>query len=176
MRRLRYNVAASLDGFIATKDGGYDWIVADDSIDFASLFAQFDLFVMGRKTFETLRAQGDTDPTLGRDVLVASRTLAVSDRPGVNFVSEGIAQKIAALKRLPGKDIWLFGGGDFARTLFDAGVVDTVEVALMPVLLGEGVPMLPGAGRVGLCLESTQHLPSGIQMLRYQVTTRPTRD
>ena len=128
MRRLRYNVAASLDGFIAGVTGDYDWIVQDSSIDFDALFAEFDLLVMGRKTYEVLKTQGDQDPTLKRKVIVASRTLASSDREDVQIIGHDIVEKIAALKEQPGKDIWLFGGGTLARTLFDAKLVDTVEV------------------------------------------------
>jgi dihydrofolate reductase len=64
MRRLRYNVAMSLDGFIAGPNGEYDWITMDPTIDFGALFSEFDQFLMGRKTFESLRAQGRNNPTL----------------------------------------------------------------------------------------------------------------
>ena len=59
MRRLRYSVAATLDGFIADPHGGYDWIVMDESIDFAGMFAEFDTFVMGRKTWDVSAAAPD---------------------------------------------------------------------------------------------------------------------
>ena len=68
MRRLRYNVACSLDGFIADPDGGYDWIVDDKGIDFDALYAQFDTFVMGRRTWEVMQAQGDANPLRGRRI------------------------------------------------------------------------------------------------------------
>ena len=58
MRRLRYNVATSLDGFIARQDGTFDWIVEDSSIDFAGLTGQFDAAVMGRCTYEVMKQQG----------------------------------------------------------------------------------------------------------------------
>lgn len=169
MRLLRYNVAASLDGYIAGPSGDYDWIVQDDSINFGALFAEFDLFVMGRKTHEVLRAQGDGDPTLPYKVIVASRTLVAVDRPDVEIVTGDIAGRVAELKAESGKDIWLFGGGTLARSLFDAGLVDTVEVAVMPILLGEGVSLLPAPGRVRLALQSALSTPGGIQMLKYRV-------
>lgn len=169
MRRLRYNVAISLDGFIAGSRGEFDWIAHDDAIDFAGLFAEFDLFVMGRKTYETIRAQGDQDPTLGQKVIVASRTLEVPDRADVQIVRTDIAQTINAAKQQQGKDIWLFGGGELVRTLFDAKLVDTVEVAVMPVLIGEGIPLLPPGECVKLALRSARAMPSGIQMLAYDV-------
>src|SRR3954469_13547100 len=110
MRRLHYSVAMSLDGYIAGPDGKYDWITMDPAIDFAALFSQFDLFVMGRKTFEALLAQGPNGPTSGMKVVVISRTLQPADHPGVTIVGSGAAEAVAALKAEPGKDIWLFGG------------------------------------------------------------------
>ncbi|HEY0955151.1 MAG TPA: dihydrofolate reductase family protein [Roseateles sp.] len=168
MRRLRYNVACSLDGFIADPDGGYDWIVDDKSIDFDALYAQFDTFVMGRKTWEVMQAMGETNPLVGRRVVVASRTLA--EGGGVTVVREGIEAAVAALKAEPsGRDIWLFGGGELAAALFAAGLVDRVETAVMPVLLSRGIPLLPAGGARRLSLVSAQSLASGIQMLAYDV-------
>src|SRR5215208_4581884 len=90
MRRLRYSVAASLDGFIADPSGGYDWIVMDDTIDFAAIYNEFDTFIMGRKTWDVSAAAdpGDTSMTdmfAGKEVIVFSRTLKTSPRPGVTI-------------------------------------------------------------------------------------------
>jgi dihydrofolate reductase len=170
MRRLRYCVASSLDGFIAGPNGEYDWIVPDPSIDFAALFSEFDAFVMGRKTFEVVRSQGAGGMYDGGEVLVASRTLRQEDCPGVTVVGEGVEQAVAALKEKPGKDVWLFGGGELFRSLLDAGLVDTVEVGLIPVLLGGGIPLVaPGARSPELKLVSSKALPSGTVMLVYAV-------
>jgi dihydrofolate reductase len=165
MRRLRYQVAASLDGFIAGPEGQYDWIVMDPDIDFGALMAQFDTFVMGRKTFEA--AAGG--PSMGGRVVVFSRTLRQEDHPNVTIVAAEPAAAVRALKAEPGKDIWLFGGGALFRSLLDAGVVDTVEIAVVPVLLGGGVPVLPGPYDVhGLTLTGHRVYPkSGIVLLEY---------
>lgn len=171
MRRLRYNVACSLDGFIADPDGGYDWIVDDKSIDFDALYAQFDTFVMGRKTWEVMHAMGDANPlgpAKGKRVVVASRTLAESS--GVTVVRDGIEAVVAAMKAEPSaRDIWLFGGSELAGALFAAGLVDRVEMAVMPVLLTRGIPLLPAGLQRKLTLVSAQGLASGIQMLVYDV-------
>lgn len=174
-RRLRYQVAASLDGFIAGPNGEYDWIPMDPDIDFGALFAQFDTLVMGRLTYDVTRAQegGATDQGLyGMKTYVCSRTLAQAAHPGVTIVSDGIEQAVAELKALPGKDIWLFGGGQLFRQLAQAGLVDAVEVALIPVLLGEGIPLLPPpATRVRLSLTTHRvYEKSGTVMLEYAVT------
>ncbi len=136
-RRLRYHVAVSLDGFIAGPNGEYDWIVMDPSIDFAALFKQFDTAVMGRKTYEVLTAQGGHGAMPGLDVVVFSRTLPAAAHRGVRIFNDDPRKIVAALKAKPGRDIWLFGGGVLFRSLLDAGLVDTVEVAVVPVLLGD---------------------------------------
>jgi dihydrofolate reductase len=74
-KRLRYQVATSLDGFIARPNGDYDWIVGDPAIDFSALFKEFDTAVMGRKTYEVVTAQGGDGTMSGMDVVVFSRTL-----------------------------------------------------------------------------------------------------
>lgn len=168
MKRLRYSVATSLDGFIADPDGGYDWIVKDPTIDFGALFAEFDTALMGRRTFETLLAQGTGGTLPGMRTVVFSRTLRAEDHPAVTVVRADIEATVEALKAEPGKDIWLFGGGSLFRSLLDAGLVDTVEVAVIPVLLGDGVPLLAAGPRSpGLRLTDSEVLPSGIVRLWY---------
>jgi dihydrofolate reductase len=108
----------------------------------------------------------------GLDVVVFSRTLRPADYPAVSIVSSDPGEHVRSLKASPGKDIWLFGGGELFRTLLDAGVVDTVEPAVVPVLLGEGVPMLPPpASRTRLSLRGHRLYPkSGITLLEYAVS------
>ena len=169
-RRLRYQVAVSLDGFIAGPGGEYDWIVMDPSIDFGALFKQFDTLVMGRKTYEPLVAQGGHGAQPGVDTIVFSRTLPAATHPGVRILNDDPREVVAALKKKPGKDIWLFGGGELFRTLLSGGLVDSVEVAVMPVLLGEGIPLLPPGGTATLRLVDHKVLPkSGIVVLAYSV-------
>ena len=163
----------SLDGFIAGPNGEYDWITMDPTIDFTVLFGEFDTLLMGRKTFQALRAQGPGDPSSGMKVIVCSKTLQPSDFPDVDIISVQIEETVRALKRSPGKDIWLFGGGVLFRTLLDAQLVDTIEVAIMPVLLGTGIPLSPvGQRSPALHLETSRVLPSGIVMLTYAIKGR----
>jgi dihydrofolate reductase len=169
-RRLRYQVAVSLDGFIAGPNGEHDWIVMDQAIDFAALFKDFDTAVMGRKTYEVLTAQGGHGAMPGLDVVVFSRTLRPTTHAGVRIVNDDPGELVAALKAKPGRDIWLYGGGALFRSLLDAGLVDTVEVAVIPVLLGAGVPLLPPGAATKLKLADQKTLPtSGIVALSYSV-------
>jgi dihydrofolate reductase len=133
----------SLDGFIAGPNGEYDWIVMDPAIDFGALFKEFDTAVMGRKTYEVTTAQGGDGAMPGLDVVVFSRTLPAATHPGVRIVTDDPREVVAELKKKPGRDIWLFGGGELFRSMLDAGLIDTVEVAVVPVMLSQGVPLLP---------------------------------
>jgi dihydrofolate reductase len=170
-RRLRYGVAVSLDGFIARPGGEYDWIIMDPAIDFAAMYKQFDTAVMGRKTYEVVAAQGGHGAMPGIEVIVFSRTLPAASHPGVRIVRDDPREFVAALKARAGRDIWLFGGGALFRSLLDAGLVDSVEVAVMPVLIGAGVPLLPPGADAKLILSDTKVLPvSGIVMLSYAVS------
>ena len=160
----------SLDGFIAGPNGEYDWIVMDPAIDFGALFKDFDTAVMGRKTYEVVTAQGGNGAMPGLDVVVFSRTLPAATHPGVRLVNDDARQVVAELKKKPGRDIWLYGGGELFRTLLDAGLVDSVELAVMPVLLGTGVPLLPSGASTKLVLVDQKTLPrSGIVVMSYTV-------
>lgn len=159
----------SLDGYIAGPQGEADWIIMDPDIDFSALFGQFDTFLLGRRTFEAM-AGGGKGETPGMKTFVFSRTLRQEDYPGVTIVAEGAEETLAALRAEPGKDIWLFGGGSLFRSLLDAGLVDTVEVAIIPVLLGEGIPLLPAPARQSkLKLTAHKVYKTGIVSLEYSV-------
>jgi dihydrofolate reductase len=138
-RRLRYHVATSLDGFIADQDGGYDWLIHDAAIDFPALYRQFDTAIMGRKTYDVMRAQGSDGSLPGLDVIVFSRTLPPTRRAGLRITADDPASVVRKLKAAPGGDIWLFGGGELFRALHDASLVDTVELAVMPIVPGSGI-------------------------------------
>ena len=110
MRKIRYSVAMSLDGYIAGPKGEADRIIMDPEIDFTGLFEQFDTFLLGRRTFEAMGTAGQQE-TPGTKTFIFSRTLRQQDYPGVMIVAEGVEEMVAALRAEPGKDIWLFGGG-----------------------------------------------------------------
>ena len=173
-RHVHYGVAASLDGYIAGPNGEADWITGDPGIDFAKIWSRFDTLLIGRKTFESMVKPGKQAPSMpGVKALVFSRTLDAASYPGVTIVSDRAAETIAELKASPGKDIWLFGGGELFTSLANLGLVDSVSVALMPVMLGSGRPLFPAsASRLPLQLVRQQvYQKSGIVSLEYQVVS-----
>jgi dihydrofolate reductase len=175
MRQVVYAVAMSLDGYIAGPQGEADWIVIDPEIDFDALFRRFDVILMGRKTYQTTRtAQGGSMP--GMESYVFSHTLKQADCRGVT-VSDDPRQTILALRERAGKDMWLFGGGELFRSLLELELVDRVSVAVIPVLLGRGVPLLPDwSKRAGLELVEHRVYPkTGTVSLEYAVAQRSAR-
>ncbi len=174
MRRIRYNCAMSLDGYIAGLDDEFDWIAVDPDIDFNELFDQFDTYLVGRRTFEITRRMGQTAISGTQRTFVFSRTLRQSDYDDVTIVGEDWKEVVESLRRESGKDIWLFGGGSLFRSLATAGLVDTVEVSVIPILLGSGVPLVSELStRIGLTLtEHRIYENTGTVGLVYAVNTK----
>ena len=168
MRQVRYRVATSLDGFIAGPNGEIDWIVSDPTIDFTSIYSEFDTVLLGRRTYELTRQPGAPGWPRGWRVFVFSRTLSPADHPGVTIVHDGARRVVESLRAEAGKDIWLFGGGNLCASLLAEGVVDRIEIAIMPVLLGTGLPLVSaGVPRSRLTLRHSRVYPSGIVSLQY---------
>jgi dihydrofolate reductase len=170
MRKIRYAVAMSVDGYIAGPNGEADWIEMDPEIDFTAIWAQFDTLVMGRRTYEAASRRMGEAAFAGITTIVFSRTLKQQDHPKVTVLPELNPRWVQALKTQSGKDIWIFGGSGLFRSFLDSGHVDTVEVTVIPVLLGDGVPLLtPPYSPAKLRLVSHKVYRSGRVSLTYDV-------
>ena len=172
MRRICYSVAMSLDGYVAGPNGEADWIVMDPEIDFLALMGRFDTVLMGRLTYEAAQKQGGGGAMPGVTSVVISKTLRPDDHPEVTIIGDDVSGKLSQMKASKGKDIWLFGGGNLFRSLLGLGLVDSIEVTVIPVLLGGGVPLLPaGAERTALKLVNSKHYnkKTGTVSLEYSV-------
>jgi len=170
VRRVLYRVAASVDGYIAGARGEVDWIVHDPAVDLAKVYESVDTVLLGRRTYELTLQPGAPPWPPGWQIYVFSRALKAQKHPGVTIVSADAGPRVAALRAAPGREIWLFGGGSLFRSLLAAKQVDLVEVLVVPVLLGGGIPLLePGAPLTRVALEDVQRYPSGLLGLRYRV-------
>ena len=174
MRKLRYSVATSVDGFIAGPGGEYDWITPDQAFDFMALFRDFDTLLAGRRTYEVMHTRGQSPESMGMKGIVVSTTLDQKANPNVTIISGEAVEAVSALKRQAGKDIWLCGGEVLFRALLDANLVDTVELTVIPVMLGSGTNVLPEGSRCNLRLESSTAFPNGMLWVKYSVASSHT--
>jgi dihydrofolate reductase len=171
-RRVRYRVVASLDGYIAGPNGELDWILHDPTLSFDSLYKGVDTVLLGRRTFELTQTPGAPAWPSSWKIYVFSRTLRPTSGGNVTFVRDNAGAAVAAMRSQPGLDIWLFGGGDLFASLLAAGVVDEVEVAVMPVLLGGGIPLFASRAQIArLRLTACDASALGIVTLRYDVVS-----
>jgi dihydrofolate reductase len=168
-----YMFAMSLDGFIARPDGSVDWLdrfPANDDFDFAAFEASVAGIVMGRGSYEAARRHLEWH--YGRwPVLVATRR-PVDDLPDrVETIDAGPAGQLARLREMGATGrIWMFGGGDLVRQYLEAGLLDTVEIGIIPVVLGDGIPAFGGAqADRWLDLEFAKPLKNGAIHARYVV-------
>jgi dihydrofolate reductase len=171
MRRIRYGVGMSLNGFIADHHGQTGFLIADPTYDPAPFFASIDTVIMGRLTYEGAVRHG-MRAYAGLRNYVVSRTLAAADYPEVTILRD--ADAVAELRHAAGKDIWLCGGGVLLASLLADGLVDTVELGVSPMLLrGGGTPILGLDPRlpptVPLTLTHHRALPSGVLIVEYAV-------
>jgi len=169
VRQLRYSVAASLDGYIAGPNGEFDWIVVDPDIDFAAMYAGFSGLVMGRRSYDVFVATGGAvGPAL--PTYVYSRTIPEGERKGVTFARDAVGH-VRGLKAASGKPLWLWGGGELFRELAQAGLVDGVDVAIIPIVLGGGLSLMAAPGpRLSLQLRGHRlFVTTGTLFLEYDV-------
>ena len=160
----------SLDSYIAGPHGEADWIIMEPEFDFAALWAQFDTLLMGRVTYEAAIARLGAAAFQGMRTVVVSRTLKPEDHPHLTILPELTRPGMQSLRAQSRKDIWLFGGGAIFALLLALGEVDTVELSVIPVLLGGGIPLLPPSlRRTQLTLSAHRAYPSGRVHLVYDV-------
>jgi len=172
MRGLKYHVATTVDGFIGHEDGSVDGFVmeGDHATDFLeSLQNDYDVVLMGRKTYEFGLRLGVTDPYPWLEQYVFSRTMEKCPDPNVVLVSENVVGFVRDLKDKAGKGIYLCGGADLAATLFAEGLIDEIVLKVNPVLFGSGIPLFSEAvEQTALDLTGAKSYDNGVLLLRYR--------
>jgi len=174
MRLVTFGVANSLDNFIAREDGAVDWLMWGDEAAAVTqaYWKTVDTILMGRKTYEFAMSQykGDGEEESGIKTYVFSRTMKYSGSKSAEIVSENAAEFVRALKEKEGGDICLMGGGDFAKTLFEAGLIDEIGFNVHPVLLGKGIPaFLEMSRQIDLELVECRPFKNGCVYVLYRV-------
>jgi len=170
MRTITYFVACSLDGFIARPDGGIDWLFHDQDYGFTEFLESIDTVILGRRTWEQALTFGES-PFAAKEHFIFSRSL--EQCAAGSLVREPVAEFAQRVRTLPGRGIWLVGGGNLAGQFFDAGAVDRLIVFVHPILIHEGLPLAEGiTGDVRLQLAGTHAFSTGLVRLEYHVLPR----
>jgi dihydrofolate reductase len=184
MRTVTYGGAVSLDGFLAGVDGSIDWLHFSKDVQqvMADYWKNVDTILWGRKTYDVSVAMKPSSakkpakaksPKRKAPVMrnyVFSRTLEALDDPGVELVTSDAVEFVRALKRRPGKEICLMGGGELAQSLLAADLVDEIGLNIHPILLGSGIPTFRDPGhRVKLTLTECRQMEGGCILASYKV-------
>jgi dihydrofolate reductase len=174
-RKIIVHIATSADGYIARNDGDLEWLTSRPKpkgfYGIGAFMKSIDTMLLGRLTYEAgLRLGGTFDPKKGRTI-VFSRKPAPADAPAsVEFVSGDIGAFMSELRRQPGKDIWLMGGGDLIASFLDARAIDEFVVSVTPVFIGDGIPLIARRHRqVPLELLGVERFDDGVVQLHYRV-------
>jgi dihydrofolate reductase len=181
MRKVTLGLANSLDNYIARKDGGFDWIHWSKEV--AEISAKFmktvDALLIGRKTYDGMLAYGQTSYPGAKNYVFTrakKRSAALKKRlptkadKNVEIITEDAAKFIKQLKRKKGKGIVVFGGGELAKSLFEADLIDEVVLNIHPVLLGSGIPLFHEMKRqINLELLDCKILKGGYLAVSYRV-------
>jgi len=147
-RKVILGFGLSLDGYIARRNGDLDFLVIDKEGEsaMADFFSKIDTTIMGRKTaaaWTKMRKSGEIPDTPGMTTYVVSRRWKPGQREHFEVVNGSLKNFVRKLKRRPGKDIYLGGGGELARSFLQEDLVDELFLGLGPVLLGGGIPGFP---------------------------------
>jgi dihydrofolate reductase len=170
-RRVRLFIATSLDGYIAGPDGSLDWLFGDADYGYDEFIAGIDTLAMGRRTYEVVKALGEW-PYEGLATTVFTRQERMPHDPNVTFTARPPQDWLHEVEPVPGKDVWVVGGGELIRDFMNARLVDEVTLAVHPFVLGGGTPLFPpGSPRHKLRLAHVHSYPSGLVSSTYVVQT-----
>ncbi len=172
-RKIIYYVAVSADGFIARPDGAVDWLDRPrpkGNYGMDKFYKSVDTCLLGGKTYQFALAHGMKDAYPGKKNYIFSRTLKPPRGAKVEMVTEDVKRFAVRLRAEKGKHIWLVGGAELAASFFDAGELDELVIHVVPVLIGEGIPLLAARHRhVPLRLLRTRKFPDGVILQHYAV-------
>jgi len=172
MARIRLYVATSLDGFIADGEGSVDWMAPYDArlYGYDKFLAEVGVLVMGRRTFEMINATGEDWPYEGLNVIILSSESLSGLPRGVVTAGSGMLSALQRARETTQKDIWIMGGAATLQSALEEGLVDLVELFLVPVLLGSGLTLLNDLRRrQSLVFDGIEAFPDGVVKLRYIV-------
>lgn len=173
MRKIRLFIASSLDGYIARESGAVDWLFTDQDYGYSAFYAQIDTVIMGRKTYETVLSFGEY-AYADKHSLVVSKTLEGRSHDSIEFVGSNLIDRVEALRRVEGKDIWLVGGGELIAFFLRQRLLDELILSIHPIILGCGIPMIlhDPALATSLTFKQAQSFSSGLLQVTYTLASQ----
>ena len=169
--RFHVYIAMSLDGYVATPSGDVQWLEPFNDCDYGyeKFIASIDTIVIGRVTYEQSLTFGEW-PYKGNRVIVQSSRSLDNLLPDTELWEGTTAELVAHLRERPeGKDVWLIGGPRSIESFAELGAVDVYNVFVMPVLLGDGIPLFQASARqTRLKLVSSETYDNGVVRLGYE--------
>jgi dihydrofolate reductase len=169
MRSIVLGLGISLDGYIARPDGSVDFLFMPEDYSMGPFMKSVDAALMGRKTYEVGLEMGGGFGYGKIDNYVFSRSLPSGKRNGVTFTNESPAEVVSRLRERRGKNIWLMGGGELALDFLKAGLVDELYLGIVPVLIGEGIPLFrSGFPQRNFTLVENKTFSRGLISLKYK--------
>ena len=177
MAAIRGYIATSLDGYIAERDGSVDWLRPYEDLDlgYPGFIAEIGVTVMGRHTFDQIMALGGDWPYPGQQTLVVTSRALKHAAPNVAVWHDGVAALAGHLRAMRDGDIWVVGGSMLQSAMLDLGALDRLEIFVMPVLLGRGIPLFRRLvhKRQGV-LQSARAMAGGVARLDYRFRSADT--
>jgi dihydrofolate reductase len=176
MRNVVLGLGITIDGYIARLNGAVDFLFMPKDYSMAPFFKTIDTAIMGRKTLDVALKMGGSFGGSAMATYVFSRSKPAAERDGIVFVNESPATFISKLRERRGKNIWLMGGGELARDFLKADLVDELYLGVVPVLLGEGIPLFPsGFPQRDFALVENKTYSKGLIALKYARARKKSR-
>ena len=175
-RNVIVHIATSADGFIAGPDGDLEWLTSRPKpkgfYGIGEFTKSIDTKVFGRKTYDAAMRMGGRFDTTGRTYVFSHHARPVDAPAAVEFVNEPIDSFVSRLRDEPGKDIWLMGGGELIASFLDASAIDQIILTVMPLFIGDGIPLIPRQQRHTLLdLRAVERFDDGVVQLHYDIKT-----
>lgn len=166
----RLYIAASVDGYIATPDGGVEWLAPYHHLDtgIQDFMDRIGTVVMGRRTFDQVLGSGDWPYADKRTIVLTSHPATGPEGHQLDTWNGDPSQLMAMLRKTGSGDIWLMGGAHVIRQWLDLDLIDRLELYVIPVLLGNGIRLFQRSDHhQTLQLQAATTWPGGITCLRY---------
>lgn len=174
MRKIKLYIAVSLDGYIATSDGGVEWLnqfhfSENEDYGYKELYQSIDTVLMGGRTYRDIIGFGCEWPYKDKATNIVSRNeVNLTPTENVHFITDHIISNVGKLKELDGKDIWLVGGGELVTMLINADLIDEMQLCYLPIVLGQGISLFPNKPKETIWkLINSKSFDSGAILISY---------